>query len=143
MVRIRRWLWVGKLRDTREPALLAAEGIGALLQLAGRTEDPALVTLHLPVEDGLPLPPETLDRAVEFVRGQREAGRVTLITCGLGISRASSLAVAVLKELEGRSLLAAYFEVKRLHPEARPHPVLWQSLCDHYGEKFSIADLFR
>ena len=80
---------------------------------------------------------------VEFVRLEKALGRNVLIACGMGISRSATFAIAALMEEEGLGLLDAFGEVRARHPEALPHPALWQSLCDHYGEDVPYARLFE
>ena len=45
------------------------------------------------------------------------------------------------KEEEGLSLLDAFKEVKRKHPEAMPHQPLWESLCAYYNETIPYFDV--
>jgi protein-tyrosine phosphatase len=134
MSTIRPWLCIGRLRETYDFRLLQAEGIGAMLQLAERVQQPGMETFYLPVEDGRAITPEQFQAAVDFIRRQKNGERATLIACGLGISRAATFAIAALKEIEGLSLLDALQEIRVRHVEARPHPVLWRSLCDRYDE---------
>ena len=78
-----------------------------------------------------------------FVQAQKEAGGTTLLACALGVSRSASLAIAAIKETEAVDLMTAYCIVKRARPEVRPHPVLWQSLCERYQENVPWATMFR
>jgi hypothetical protein len=139
---IRPWLFVGGLRDARDRALLDAHGVGAVLQVADPVEHDGLPCRYVPLEDGEPIPDRQLRSAVDFARAEADAGRVVLVACALGISRSVSVAVALLHEREGIPLTDAFRAVREAHPEARPHPVLWRSLCDHYGQPASYP-LFR
>lgn len=141
MYRIRPWLHVGSYRETLDKPLLDAVNIGAMLQLADRVEQPNIVTLYLPVEDGEPLPLDLLRAGVAFIRREKAAGRTVLVACGAGISRSSTFALAALKEEEGLDLLAALYEVCRNHPFASPHPELWESLCSYYRENIPIRQM--
>ncbi len=134
MYRIRPWLYIGKYRETLNLNLLSANQIGAALQLAGLVEQPGINILYLAVDDGVPLPADLLQKGVEFIIVNKEAGKRALVACGAGISRSASFAIAALKEVEGLSLLEALQEIKRYHPGAMPHPALWQSLCEYYDE---------
>ena len=137
MQRIRPWLWIGSFRGTRDLAQLQANGIGAMLQLAAEEPHATITTLHLAVEDGEPLDGPTLRRGLEFVARSRALSRVVLIACGAGISRSAAFCVAALKEAEGSSLPAAFAVVRSAHPVAAPHPALWRSLGQYFGEPVS------
>lgn len=141
MVRIRPWLCVGKFRATRDARLLAAHGVGAMLQLAEPVEQPGIASRYLPVEDGEPLPFALLREGVDYMLAARNRGQVVLVACGAGISRSTSFAIAALKEVEGLSLLESLLSIHRVHPDGLPHPALWQSLCDYYEEQVPFFDV--
>ena len=143
MVEIRPWLFVGGLDDSRNPRTLAQNGIGAVLQLAVRVEPKGIATRFLPLLDGEIFDELPLREGVDFVTQQREAGKKVLIGCRYGISRSTSFAIAALKEAEQRTLLDAAREVRRAHPEGLPHVVLWNSLCNYYGEPQPYINLVR
>jgi Dual specificity phosphatase, catalytic domain len=143
MQMIRPWLAIGSFRDRQDLALLRANQIGAMLQLAGQIEHPGITSLYLPIEDGEPVSQGTLARGVAFVLAQRAAGVRVLVACGAGISRSTTFAIAALKQAEGLALLDAAREVRRLHPDGMPHHALWASLCAHYREPVSYLDLVR
>ncbi len=142
MNKIQAWLYIGKYRETLNSHLLSAYNIGAMLQLADLVEQPGLTSLYLPVEDGTPLPDDLLRRGIDFVIAEKERGRTVLIACGAGVSRSAAFTVAVLKEVEGLSLLDALRIVKQRHPEAMPHPAIWDSLCTYYDEDVSFGNIF-
>jgi protein-tyrosine phosphatase len=135
-------LYVGRYRDTVNLTLLQAHSIGAMLQLADRVEQPGIEVLYLDVEDGEPLPAETLRQGVAFVRDQLAAGRRVLIACGAGISRSVTFATAVLHEEEGISLLDAFHDIHSIHRDALPHYKLWHSLCEYYHENAPFERLW-
>jgi protein-tyrosine phosphatase len=141
MYMIRPWLYVGKYSETKEAWLLRSCQIGAMLQLDEAVEQPGVVSLFLPIEDGEPLAPELLKRGLEFVQTQTSWGHNVLIACGAGVSRAATFAIAVLKEEEKLSLLDAVREVHARHPQALPHPELWKSLCLHYNENLTLMQM--
>jgi protein-tyrosine phosphatase len=143
MYPIRPWLYVGKFSDTQDDVMLRRREIGAMLQLADSVKQPGIPSLYLPVEDGEPLPHDLLRLGVEFVRLEKALGRSVLIACGAGISRSTTFAIAVLKEEEELDLLEAFRQVRALHPEAMPHPALWQSLREYYGEDAPYARLLQ
>ncbi|HJW83431.1 MAG TPA: dual specificity protein phosphatase [Anaerolineae bacterium] len=141
MVPIRPWLYVGRFFETYDDDLLRRRGVGALLQLADSVKHPGIPSLYLPVEDGVPLPADMLRMGVEFVRLEKALGRKVLIACVAGISRSSAFAIAALKEEERLPLFDAFRQVRAMHPDALPHPAIWQSLCDYYAEEAPYADL--
>lgn len=143
MFTIRPWLLVGKYAETQNLALLQSYGVGAMLQLADDVPQAGIVSLYIPVEDEVPLPVESLKSGVAFVRQQKSLGHKVLIACGAGISRSVTFTVAVLKEEEGLSLLEAFREVKARHPLALPHPELWKSLGQYYGEAVSYLKVMQ
>jgi len=134
MYPIRPWLYVGKFSETQDDVMLRRREIGAMLQLADSVKQPGIPSLYVPVEDGEPLPVDLLRMGVEFVRLEKALGRNVLIACGAGISRSATFTIAALKEEESLGLLEAFRQVRAKHPGAMPHPALWESLCDYYGE---------
>jgi protein-tyrosine phosphatase len=143
MYRIRDWLYIGKYRDTTALALLRRHNIGAMLQLADSVLQPNITSLYLNVEDGQALPVEQLERGVAFVRAQKARGVSVLIACGAGISRSAAFSMAVLREEERLTLLEAYEQIAREHPDAMPHPKLLDSLSNYYHDKLKFDDLWR
>lgn len=152
---IRSWLFIGKYRETLDVSLLSKNKIQSKLHLAtpriiqsiqsvaDAIDYPELNSLYLAVKDGVPLPPEKLREGVDFVLAEKRLGKTVLISCGAGISRSATFAVAVLKEVENLRLLEALRAVKRCHPVTQPHPALWESLCDYYDETVSFYSILR
>ncbi len=140
---IRDWLYIGKFRDTRDSVLLNMHNIGAMLQLAGESEQPGIVTLYMPVEDGELLPAGKLEQGVAFVREQKAARKRVLIACGAGISRSSTFVMAALMEEEKLDMFDAYRIVCAHHPDALPHPALCKSLAEHYGVKMDKISIWQ
>jgi hypothetical protein len=132
---VRPWLYIGKYRDTIDGHLLSAQGVGAMLQLAEVVQQPGVISLYLPVYDGVPIPEELLRQGVDFVLQEKRKGRSVLIACGSGVSRSVAFAIAVLKEVEGLNLLEALRDIRGRHSQALPHRALWESLCRYYEEE--------
>lgn len=139
MNQIRPWLYIGKYRETADVSLLEGFQIGAMLQFAELVEHPGITSLYLPVEDGVPLPERMLRSGLDFVKAQKEQGCTVMISCGAGISRSATFAIAVLKEVEQISLSDAFRDVKIHHPQTMPHPALWKSLCEYFNEEISYS----
>jgi protein-tyrosine phosphatase len=113
-----------------------------MLLLAEPVHHPAIETLYLPVDDGVPLDGGLFQRGLGFIRSHYQQ-RTSLIACGAGVSRSSTFAIAAIKELERRTLRDAYDVVKRQHPDAVPHPALWRSLCGFYHEEVPFLALLE
>lgn len=143
MQTIRPWLYVGKFRETQDEELLRQQGIGGILQLADHVNSPNVPSLYIAVEDGVALPFNLLKRGIEFVRLEKAQNRNVLIACGAGISRSVAFAIASLKEEEHLALFEAFQQVLAKHPQARPHPALWQSLCEYYDENLPYKDILK
>ncbi len=141
MIPIRDWLFIGRYRDTQNLPLLSANHISAMLQLAEPVQQPGIASLYLPVEDGVLIPEALLRQGITYIRTQKQLGDVVLVACGAGQSRSVAFAVAALKEEEDISLLEALKIICANHPEAHPHPKLWESLCAYYGEPFSLREM--
>jgi hypothetical protein len=129
---LRPWLYIGTRRDVGNPNLLHSRGITASLQWATAVEQYGIASHFLPTEEAEALAPSALREGVDFVLDQKARGATVLISCNRGFSRSVALAAAVLKEAEGLTLSEALAEIRRRHPEAAPHPLLWLSLCEHY-----------
>jgi dual specificity protein phosphatase-like protein len=142
MHKIRPWLYVGKYRETIDINILITYRISAMLQLADKVEQIGIASLYVPVEDGEPLPTEKLRQGVDFVRAQKAAGKTVLVACGAGISRSVTYTIAALKEEENLSLPDAYKQILDHHPDALPHPALWESLRTYYNEPTTYAELW-
>ena len=143
MDQIRPWLFIGKYRDTLQPAYLRSKSITAMLQLAEKSDHPDITSLYLPVEDFAPLKFDFLEQGVSFIREQKKIGHRVLVACAAGINRSSSFCTAALIAEEGLSLFDAFKEVKKTHPESMPHETLWKSLCEYYDESISYIEVMR
>jgi hypothetical protein len=143
MIQIRPWLFVGRYQDTRYLSWLTAKNIGAMLQLAEQVDQPGISVLYLPVDDGRPILEEHLRKGLIFVQIQKQLGKNVLIACGAGQSRSVAFATAALKQEEGIGLLDALKVIRECHPEALPHPELWESLCLYFGEPVSVREMMH
>lgn len=141
MNQIRSWLCIGKYSETLSESWLLSRNIGAVLQLADPVSYSKISALYLPVEDGVPLNNSHLRQGVAFVLSQKEQGFTTLVACGAGMSRSAVFSIAALKEAEQFNLLDALQSVKQHHSDTLPHPALWLSLNEYYGETVSIHEM--
>ena len=143
MDEIRPWLYIGKFRDTLSKPYLEAKSIQAMLQLAEKVEQPGITSLFLPVQDLEPIPSDFLKQGTEFILDEKQKGHRVLVACGAGINRSSAFCTAALIEFEGLSLMDAFKEVKKNHPESMPHQPVWESLCRYYVEIIPYLEIMR
>jgi len=143
MDEIRPWLYIGKYRDTLDKNYLDFNSIKAMLQLADRVEQKGINSLFLPVEDLGPTSPGLIRQGVDFILEEKEKGHKILVACGAGINRSTAFCMAALKEVEGLSILDAFKEIKRRHPESMPHEPVWISFCRYYNESTPYLDIMR
>ena len=143
MDQIRPWLFIGTYRDTINKSNLDYKSIRAMLLLAEPVEQPDIVSLYLPVEDIAPIKWTHIRQGIDFILEHKQKELRVLVACGAGINRSSSFCAAALKEAEGLSLLEAFKEVKRLHPQSMPHEPVWVSLCNYYNESVPYLDIMR
>jgi protein-tyrosine phosphatase len=143
MDQIRPWLFIGSYRDTKHLAYLQFKSITAMLQLAERVEQPAIVSLYLPVEDLAPISSVHIRQGLDFIREQKDKGNRILVAGGAGMNRSSAFSAAALKEAESLTLFEAFKEVKRCHPESMPHQPVWDSLCEYYKESIPYLEVMR
>jgi protein-tyrosine phosphatase len=143
MDEIRPWLYIGKYRDTLDKNYLDSKSIKAMLQLADPVEQKGINSLFLPVADLGPTSPALIKQGVEFILTEREKGNKVLVACGAGMNRSTAFCMAALKETEGLSLLDAFKEIRRRHPESMPHELVWESFCRYYNETTPYLDIMR
>lgn len=135
MHQIRPWLYVASYPEASSAKVVADAGATAMLQLFEPFDLDGVETLYLDTMDGYPLVNKNIRRGVDFVRQKHAAGKTVVISCGAGISRSVTYTIAVLKELEGLSMEAAYRSVRDQHPDALPDQTHWESLNAYYDDE--------
>jgi protein-tyrosine phosphatase len=143
MNEIRPWLYVGKHLEAANVALLEKHQIMAMLLLHLPLKTRGIPTLFVPIQDGVPLHADKLDKGIAFIREQKAAGHHVLVACSAGVSRSVTLATAALKLEENLTLPNAFREVRAQHPRAMPDQVLWDGLAKYFGEEISFWDIWR
>lgn len=123
---------------------LRAAGITRILKLYEDTPyfPRTFNTLENAIGDGELIPQEALWGGVDFILDNIYVGRSVLVMCGAGISRSSTFVLAYLLE-RGYDLHDAFILLRRAHPEANPHPKLWESLITHYQLKYRPPDIWQ
>lgn len=143
MIEIRPWLYVGKYTDACSEKVLANHQIDVVLELHEPVKHEHIITHFIPFQDGEPLRIPALERAIAFVREQAAAGKRVLIACSAGVSRSPTVAIAVIKVMEERTLLDALHEVRAKHPRTMPDHIHWEGLCAYFDEDIPFWDIWR
>jgi protein-tyrosine phosphatase len=143
MFRIRDWLYISGFPIASNKATVKKHNIDSMLQLFEPIKMSGVETLFIPVEDGLPISQKHIQEGVSFVLKQHKKGKRILITCGAGISRSVTFATAVLKEVEGLTLEAAYRDIRKYHKQALPDHIHWDSMRKYYGEDTEFWEIWQ
>ena len=143
MKQIRDWLYVASFPAASSKLTRESANIQAMLQLFEPIEIENIETLFIQALDGLELDGNDIAKGVAFVKKHHESGEVVMVTCGAGISRSVTFTVAALHEIEGLSLADAYKSVHKVHPDAMPDQIHWQSISDYYGDNTDFWEVWR
>jgi protein-tyrosine phosphatase len=126
-------LWLGGIADAEELAAGNPHRITTVVSLSEiRVESKrrGVNYLHLPVEDGEPVPSRKLDRILDAIAENIRWGTV-LLHCASGMSRAPSFTAAWMASVGYKNLDAALAEIKRLRPFILPSEILVESIRRH------------
>jgi hypothetical protein len=107
-------------------------GTKAVLNLC-ETEDRYQVEVHRweQIHDAEPVPTLAwLRRQVEFIDGQRQAGRLVFVHCQNGVSRSGMVVVAYVMWRDGWSRDRALAFVQSKRPMVRPNPAFMDLLLE-------------
>jgi dual specificity phosphatase 12 len=126
-------LYVGGLADAEELAADNPSGITTVISLSeipveAKRRD--INYLHLPIEDDVPVPVRQFYGVMDVIRKNIRWGTV-LLHCGVGVSRAPSLAAAYMAAVGYKSIDAALNEIRKARPFIHPSTVLVESLKEH------------
>ncbi len=143
MDEIRPWLYIGKYKDTLDKNYLDFKSIRAMLQLSEAVQQPDINSLYLFVDDFGVTPHPLIRQGVDFILKEKEKGHKVLVACGAGINRSTVFCMAALKEVDGLSLLDAFREIIRKHPQSMPNRHVWESFCSYYNETTPYLDVMR
>jgi protein-tyrosine phosphatase len=133
MTQIWERLFVGGLADAEELGEANPQGISTVVSLS---EIPVVCRcdgvsyLHLPIEDDRPVPVRQFDAIMDALIENIRWGTV-LLHCGVGVSRAPSLAAAYMDSCGYKGIDAAIEEIRQLRPFIHPSCTLLNSLKEH------------
>ena len=123
-------LFVGSLTDAEELADDNPDAITTVISLSeitvkARREDVNYV--HLPIEDDMPVPVLQFYGVIDAIRKNIRWG-IVLLHCGVGVSRAPSLAAAYMDVVGYKGIDAAIKEIRKARPFIHPSDVLLNSI---------------
>ena|ERR1035441_2106271 len=133
MTQIWERLFIGSLADAEELAAGNPHRITTVVSLsevAVRTRREDMNYVHLPIEDDVPVPVRHFYGVMDAIRKNIRWGTV-LLHCGVGVSRAPSLAAAYMVTVGYKGIDAALDEIRRVRPFIHPSTVLVESLKEH------------
>ena len=133
MTQIWERLFIGCLADAEELADENTNDITTVISLSEipvqtRREDVKYV--HLPIEDDVPVPVRQFYGVMDAIRKNIRWGTV-LLHCGMGVSRAPSLAAAYMAAVGYKGIDAALKEIRKVRPFIHPSSTLVTSLKEN------------
>jgi protein-tyrosine phosphatase len=133
MTQIWQRLWVGGLTDAERLAKGNPNGITSVISLSElpvENERRGVNYIRLPIEDDEEVPLHQFDAIIDALSENIRWGTV-LLNCGVGISRAPSLAAAYMDACGYRDIDAALDEIRMVRPFISPSNILVNSLKEH------------
>jgi protein-tyrosine phosphatase len=133
MTQIWERLFLGSLTEAEELADDNPDRITTVVSLsevAVRTRREDVKYVHLPIEDDQPVPIHQFYIIMDAIRKNIRWGTV-LLHCGVGVSRAPSLAAAYMAAVGYKGIDAALKEIRQVRPFIHPSTVLVESLKEH------------
>jgi protein-tyrosine phosphatase len=133
MTQIWERLYIGGLADAEELADENTNDITTVISLSEipvqtRREDVKYV--HLPIEDDVPVPVRQFYGVMDAIRKNIRWGTL-LLHCGMGVSRAPSLAAAYMAAVGYKGIDAALKEIRKVRPFIHPSSTLVTSLKEN------------
>jgi protein-tyrosine phosphatase len=126
-------LWVGGLADADELAAGNPHGITTVVSLSEipvEAKRKGVNYLHIPIEDGEPVPIRQFYVIMDAIRKNIRWGTV-LLHCGVGVSRAPSLAAAYMDAVGYKGIDAAIKEIRQMRPFIHPSSTLLKSIKEN------------
>ena len=128
-------LFIGGLADAEELADDNPFGITAVVSLSEipvECKREGVSYLHIPVEDESPVPVRQFDRILDALTENIRWG-IVLLHCGVGVSRAPSLAATYMDACGYMGIDVALNQIRKLRPFISPSTVLVSSLKESLG----------
>jgi protein-tyrosine phosphatase len=126
-------LAIGDQLDVTKQKIRSCQ-IGAILNCAVELDDkiPTKVDyLKIPLDDGVPIEQEHIEKAVAWVKKRWNEGKTVLIHCGAGVSRSVAMVICCLIA-EGYTLDEALELIRKKRGCAIPHPAIMKSVIEYY-----------
>jgi protein-tyrosine phosphatase len=126
-------LFIGGIADAEQLADANPSGITTVVSLSeipveAKRRD--IKYLHLPIEDDVPVPVRQFYGVMDAIRKNIRWGTV-LLHCGVGVSRAPSLAAAYMDAVGCMGIDAAIKEIRQVRPFIHPSTELVESLKEN------------
>ena len=126
-------LYVGGLADAEELAADNPSGITTVISLSEipvEAKRKGVTYLHVPIADDEPVPVREFDAIMDALSENIRWGTV-LLHCGVGVSRAPSLAAAYMAMVGYKGIDAAIKEIQKVRPFIHPSTMLVESLKEN------------
>lgn len=133
MTRLWYRLWVGGLTDAERLAKGNSNGINTVISLCAEcisSKRHGVNYIRIPIEDAEPISRAQFDRIIDAIAENIRWGTV-LLHCGVGLSRAPSLAAGWMAAIGYKTLDDAIAEIERLRPIIAPSKTLFESIRRH------------
>ena len=139
MDKINDYLWISDLLKDEEYDKLP-EAVDRVVNVSGYSGDNA--DLWYPLKDG-ENQQIRFDAAVKNTLDYIEEGDTVLIHCAAGVSRSVGVGMAVLKELEGLTLIEARDMIQDIRPIANPNEDILLHVQNYPGGDDEELDLLK
>ena len=133
MTQIWERLFIGGLTDAQRLARGNPNGIATVISLCEEcitSKRHGVSYISLAIQDDRPIPIGKFDAVIDAIAENIRWGTV-LLHCGVGLSRAPSLAAAYMHVVGYKNIDAAIAEIERLRPIINPSKVLIDSIRRH------------
>jgi protein-tyrosine phosphatase len=126
-------LFIGGLTDAQRLAKGNPNGIDTVISLCEQcitAKRHGLNYIHIPIEDDCPLPAGQFDFIMDAICENIRWGKV-LLNCGVGLSRAPTLAAAFWHVVGYKNIDAAIEEIRAVRTIINPSKILFESIRRH------------
>ena len=138
---VRPGMALGTRFEAENARLLTLYRIDAVLSLVQASVPASVEVLNLTLNDGMPIPPASLERAFAFLSTCAARSARVLVHCEMGLSRSPTVLAGYLVERERIPFERAIAEMRLLRPLVQPHPALVRSVNAYLHERFAAGPL--